>query len=374
MAAVSAPGEFEIVLRRLAMGARLLGLVWWAALSVLVVVENRSGGLERPLIPVAAVVTAGVWAAVTSAAFARSPMTMTSAPVVAGDAVLALTAVLGPTFAYGGQPEVLFYGGFPFIVVLICSIRSTRAGWAAAILLGAATLVGESTATNGEPSFAFPVSQVLVYLAGAFIFTWAMRVLRRSDAEIRAAQAALARAEERAEISGHLHDSVLQSLALIQRAADRPEEVVSFARRQERELRAYLHGNPGGADEGLTAAIRRIAADVEEHYRVPIEVVAVGDAPWGPRVEAVVAAGREAMVNAAKHAASATVSVFVEGAEGSARVYVRDRGVGFDPDTVDGDRMGIRGSIRARLQRAGGSAELRTGNGTGTEWKLEVPL
>ncbi len=189
------------------------------------------------------------------------------------------------------------------------------------------------------------------------------------------------RSEERAEVAAHLHDSVLQTLALIQRNADDPRTVVTMARRQERELRSWLYqgDQPAATDENvtltLTAAVSRVAEDVEVDHGVSIDVVAVGDAPLDDRLEAVVAAAREAMVNAAKWSGATTVSVYVEAAEGEVKVFVRDWGKGFDPSAVVEDRHGLRESIVGRMVRHGGQAVVRTSTdaGEGTEIQLRMP-
>jgi len=182
------------------------------------------------------------------------------------------------------------------------------------------------------------------------------------------------RSEERAEMAAHLHDSVLQTLALIQRTADAPRAVVAMARRQERELRGWLWENqgPDTSAETLVAALTRIAEEVEGRHGIKIEVVSVGDAPLDERLGALVAAAREAMVNAAKWSGIDEVSVYAEAREGDVAVFVRDWGKGFDLDAVGPDHHGIRDSIRARIARHGGTAEIRTSPGDGTEVQLRV--
>ena len=146
-----------------------------------------------------------------------------------------------------------------------------------------------------------------------------------------------------------------------------------LARKQERELRGWLYGD-SRPDSQLVEALQGAANDVEERLGVSIDVVAVGDAPTSKRSAELVSAAREAMANAARHAGVSSISVYVEVGDGAARVYVRDRGMGFDPAAVGPDRRGISESIEARLAEAGGLAELRTAPGRGTEWRLEVPL
>jgi len=181
------------------------------------------------------------------------------------------------------------------------------------------------------------------------------------------------RSEERADLAAHLHDSVLQTLALIQRNADQPREVLRLARSQERELRARLY--TGSVPNGeFGEAIRAAAAEVEDDYAIAVDVVVVGRRDLDVRLEALVAAGREAMVNAAKHAQVAEVSLYAEVDDRQAEVFIRDRGVGFDLDGIGEDRQGVRRSIIGRLERHRGTASIRAAKGQGTEVELRVEL
>lgn len=181
------------------------------------------------------------------------------------------------------------------------------------------------------------------------------------------------RADERSTVASHLHDSVLQTLALIQSTADNPAQVVRLARSQERQLRSWLYGAPPLASDHLAGAIDGAAREIEREYDVTVDVVTVGDAPLGPAVEALVLAAREAMVNAAKHSGAATVAVYAEAEPHRCTVFVRDRGRGFDRGRVAPDRRGILDSIEARLLRHGGRAVVASTVGEGTEVELEVP-
>ncbi|MCC3770217.1 ATP-binding protein [Streptomyces sp. UNOC14_S4] len=187
------------------------------------------------------------------------------------------------------------------------------------------------------------------------------------------------RAQERAEVAAHVHDSVLHTLTLIQRNAEDAREVARLARAQERELRAWLYRPEGrGKDEAeepatLAEAVKAAAAEVEDHHGVPIEVVVVGDCPLDERLAAQMQAAREAMVNAAKYGGEGgAVQVYAEVEGRTVFVSVRDRGPGFDLDAVPGDRMGVRESIIGRMQRNGGTARLRSVPGGGTEVELEM--
>ncbi|MEU8549935.1 PspC domain-containing protein [Streptomyces roseoverticillatus] len=187
------------------------------------------------------------------------------------------------------------------------------------------------------------------------------------------------RAQERAEVAAHVHDSVLHTLTLIQRNAEDSREVARLARAQERELRAWLYKPEGrGKDEAeqpdtLAEAVKATAAEVEDYHGVPIEVVVVGDCPLDEGLAAQMQAAREAMVNAAKYGGEGgAVQVYAEVEGRTVFLSVRDRGPGFDLDAVPDDRMGVRESIIGRMQRNGGTARLRSVPGGGTEVELEM--
>jgi signal transduction histidine kinase len=186
------------------------------------------------------------------------------------------------------------------------------------------------------------------------------------------------RTEERAEVAAQLHDSVLQTLALIQRHPETTRSVAQLARQQERSLRAWLFGGtadgsaPTDASATFADRMRAAAHDVEDRFDLPVELVVVGDAPADGRADALVAAAREAMANAARHSGAPEVSVYSEASETALSVFVRDRGKGFDPDAVPEDRRGLRDSIVGRLERQGGSAAVVSAPGEGTEVALEL--
>ena len=197
---------------------------------------------------------------------------------------------------------------------------------------------------------------------------WVMVLLRDRREERRRR----IRADERAEMAAHLHDSVLQTLSLVQRSDD-PARMAALARRQERELRGWLYG--GGSEpvqDTVRAAVEHLAGVVEDRHGVVMEVVAVGDAALDPAIESLVAAAGEAMTNAARWSGCPTVSVFVEATPQAVDVFVRDRGVGFDPETVEDGSHGIRDSIRGRLGRVGGRCDITSAPGHGTEVRLHL--
>ena len=245
-----------------------------------------------------------------------------------------------------------------------------RGGFGIALVVGAVLLFLASNDVLGETRDV--VLTVIAATAGlALILAPFLWRLGRNLASERAERI---RSQERAELAAHLHDSVLQTLTLMQKRADDPREVAQLARHQERELRAWLFEDERApASESLARALETAAADVEDAHRVPINVVAVGDAPVDDRAEALVAAAREAMVNAAKFAPDAgEIAVYAELGPDGSQVFVRDRGPGFDPESIPPDRRGLRESIIGRMERFGGRAEVRSEAGRGTEVALTI--
>ncbi|MFT7649098.1 MAG: nitrate/nitrite-specific signal transduction histidine kinase [Candidatus Poriferisodalaceae bacterium] len=181
------------------------------------------------------------------------------------------------------------------------------------------------------------------------------------------------RSEERTDLAAHLHDSVLQTLALIQRHSDDNQTMVNLARHQEREFRAWLYSDPHADTGSFRPSVEEVAAEVEDLHGIPIEIVVVGDAAMDERVAALLRATREATVNAAKHSGASRVDVYAEAGPHEFEVFVRDTGVGFDPATVPDDRRGLADSIEGRTKRHGGSADITSTPGEGTEVELRLP-
>jgi signal transduction histidine kinase len=198
-------------------------------------------------------------------------------------------------------------------------------------------------------------------------------LLNRVFGQLREERVARIREQERAEVAAMVHDQVLHTLALIQRSSGDPASVVRLARGQERSLRNWLYKPSASPTERFAAALEQAAAEVEDAFAITVETVIVGDAENNESVAALVAATREALVNAARHAKVGTVSLYAEAEEETLSVYVRDRGVGFDMSTMDDDRHGVRGSIIGRMRRHGGEAQVRSAPGEGTEVELTLP-
>ena len=246
------------------------------------------------------------------------------------------------------------------------SVASTIGG-ACLVVAGAATFL----AYHGQlDQIRNGLLAAVVMVAGVAVITgpWWLGTLRELSAERRAR----IREQERAELAAHLHDSVLHTLALIQRHVDDPREVQRLARGQERELRTWLYRRPPDQQLDFCQALEAVAAEVEDDHGVPIELVVVGERPLDEALSATLQAAREAMINAAKHAGTATISVYAEIEPAKVTVFVRDRGRGFDPDSVPSDRLGVKESIVGRMERHGGHATVRTAPGVGTEVQLEM--
>jgi signal transduction histidine kinase len=239
-------------------------------------------------------------------------------------------------------------------------LGSLLVAFAVASLLHAAGVLGSLGKAIGAVAVVATVLGLL--LAPLVVRLWRSLAFER---------AARIREHERAELAAHLHDSVLQTLALIQKRAGDPREVAGLARTQERELRRWLQeGSRRNGEQSVAAALTHAAAEVEELHRVPIEVVTVGDGRLDEHTEAIVQAAREAMTNAAKFAGCDHVDLYAEVEADRVQVYVRDRGVGFDLAKIPADRRGVRDSIIARMERHGGSAAVHTTPDEGTEVEL----
>jgi signal transduction histidine kinase len=231
--------------------------------------------------------------------------------------------------------------------------------------IGVIVFVDQNATSHGRDA-AFESSAVAIALI-LVLGPWAWRLAAERDSE----RTARIRSQERAEMAARVHDSVLQTLALVQRESSDPRRVAALARRQERELRSWLYPDARSEGASLASAIDASAAEVEELHGVPVELVRTGDVPLDDRVEALVLAAREAMANAAVHSGADEVSTFVDVGDDEVAIYVRDRGTGFDPDSLPPNSHGIAESIRGRMERAGGTATL-VSSPDGTEVELRL--
>jgi signal transduction histidine kinase len=257
--------------------------------------------------------------------------------------------------------------GKPVETVLTGKVSPLRvAGGAILILAGMAAFLAAHDALAAARNMLFAIAVTVTGIALIF-GPWLWRLARQASEERRER----IRSEERAEMAAQLHDSVLQTLALIQRSGDR-DEAVALARGQERELRGWLYGRAGKTDV-MSAALDEMADRVERLHHVTVETVVVGDTRMDDRLRAVVDACGEATMNAAKHSGTKQISVYVEIEPELVTAYVRDDGIGFDRSEVPNDRRGIAESIEARMERNGGKAAIVSAPGEGTEVELRLP-
>ena len=245
-----------------------------------------------------------------------------------------------------------------------------RGAFGIALVVGAAVLflyINGAFAAAGDAALAGLTVVVVLALVLAPVWVRLARNLGRERSE-------RVRSQERAEVAAHLHDSVLQTLALMQKKSDDPRQISTLARKQERELRDWLSGKTGDErDTSLASALEAAAAEVEERHGLPIDAVTVGDRELDERGAALVAASREAMTNAVKYAGDAgTVRLYAEITPVETQVFIRDRGPGFDLDSVPDDRRGVRDSILGRMKLNGGSARVHANEGEGTEIELTM--
>jgi signal transduction histidine kinase/phage shock protein PspC (stress-responsive transcriptional regulator) len=244
-----------------------------------------------------------------------------------------------------------------------------RGGFGVALVVGAALLFLSQVDALGAARDAAFTAIVAIFALALILAPFIWRLGRSLAAE----RAERVRSQERAEMAAHLHDSVLQTLTLMQMRADDPREVAALARRQQRELRAWLAAGREIGEDRFAAALRAAAEEVEDAYRITVDVVAVGDADLDDEAAALVAAAREALTNAAKFAAdSGPISVYAEAGPELIEAFVRDRGPGFDPERLPEDRRGVRESIVGRMQRHGGTATIVSVPGSGTEVVLSI--
>jgi signal transduction histidine kinase len=259
-----------------------------------------------------------------------------------------------------------FHGRARHLLIIRIVAGVIVGGFGIALLVGGHTTIDALKPVGGA---------ALVIAAAVIVFgPWWLSLVRDLIAE----RQARVRAEDRAQMAAHVHDSVLQTLALIQRSTDDPQNVLRLARAQERELRAWLFEgrSPGAISEDATMlgeGVNLLQRQVEADHGITVQVVVVGECDLDDALRALLDAAREATVNAAKWSGADQVSVFAEVEPDSVRVYVRDRGQGFDPASVPADRRGITQSIEARVARFGGEAVVRSAPGEGAEVQLFMP-
>jgi signal transduction histidine kinase len=358
--------RIESTLTQLVLYVRILGFVWMTLLVV--VTWFTDPGANRAVV-IGAEILAGGWTVVT-VLVARNPVTMRSWKFAAIDGVVALLVASASFVSGAGE---LFHGGYPISWLAVAAFAGgMRLAVAAALVLAAQQVVGfvltgrNLVATTGA----------FVFIVYAVIFGWVIDTLRRNDARRREAERALedertrrVRQAERLGLANELHDSVLQTLQVIRIEADDPDRVRYLVRREERSIDRLINQFRTSNSGGFEAAILAIRDEVEDLHGVEILVVIREDMPMTVSVAAAVDATREALTNAARHSGATVINLYAEEHEGRAHIFVRDRGVGFDPDLVEEGR-GLRCSLRERMEAAGGSVNIVSSPGEGTEIEI----
>jgi signal transduction histidine kinase len=367
------PAALEQTLLWIVTGYRIFAAIWLAILGT-VTLANDTKVIDHPNVVLATMSLALVWAALTILTAMVRPGIIRTWWFVAFDLAISCWTVVAGDVA----GTIQFAGGYPLVGALTAIYAL---GWAGGIV-GAVVLTATGlTRILDPPLEPQDLANSIAYLFSVAAASGVAVALRTSDRRRAEAEAALEqehteriRAEEHAEMAAHLHDSVLQTLALIQRDPGSTPDIRGLARHQERELRAWLFPDRGNSVEGtggFREALIAVCSEVEDMGDIQVDVVVVGDT--ADPVDPIVRAAREAILNASKHAGVATISVYGEVNDDAVLVFIKDRGTGFDPATVPGSRQGIRESIVSRMERNSGTAEIISAPGAGTEVRLRLP-
>ena len=346
---------------------RLVAVVWMAVL-VAITLATDSGANDAVVGGSLALAALGTAATLLAA---RNGGALKSWEWIAGDGIVALLVAVAP---YVADAEQLFFGGYPFSwLILAVYAHELPGGLVSAGFLSTSQILGSALAPRpGDP---FDASQVVgnvaIFFAAAVVLGWTVQTLRRNEQLRLAERQRRLVAEEREQVASHLHDSVLQTLALVQRRAHDSGEVRYLARRQEQELRQWLHQLSSPYDRSFEAAVRALSDDIEDRHRVHVETAAIGDCELDDDLAVMVEAAREALANAAKHSGVDRIFLTSEVGETQFVILVRDRGIGFDTHHLHPDR-GLGVSVTQRMQRIGGTAEVNSVPGKGTEVRLTL--
>ncbi|MCL1694198.1 MAG: hypothetical protein M3096_10970 [Actinomycetia bacterium] len=358
--------QIETTLVKLVLYVRVLGFAWMTLLVIVTWLTDDGANLA---IVAAAEILAGVWTFVTIRA-ARTPLIMHTWEFAAIDGVIALL-VASASFVSGASE--LFHGGYPISWLAVAAFAGgMRLAVAAALVLAAQQVVGflltgrSMVATTGA----------LVFVVYAVIFGWTIDTLRRNDARRREAELALeterferARQEERLALANELHDSILQTLQVIRTDADDPDRIRYLVRSEERAIDRLITRFRRIDDEGFESALLSVRDDIEDLYGIEIRAVIREDIPLSPSIRAAVDATREALTNASRHSGTSEINLYAEVVAGHAHIFVRDRGVGFDPENTEYGR-GLRRSLHERMEAVGGFVRINSVPDEGTEIEI----
>jgi signal transduction histidine kinase len=369
------PPALEQTLLWIVTGYRIFAAIWLAVLGG-VILGNDSNPADRPGVVVTTMVLAAFWAGVATLLTLPRPRILAGWWFIAIDLAISCWTIVAGDYA----GTIQFAGGYPLVGAFSAIYGFGWTGGAVGAI--ALTATGLSRILDGNPLEPQDFANSIAHLFSVAAASGVAAALRTADRRRSEAEAALERernerirAEEHAELAAHLHDSVLQTLALIQRDPTATADVRGLARHQERELRAWLFPERAGSDDaagGFREALVGVCSEIEDLGPARVEVVVVGDHAGDS--DPIVRAAREAVLNATKHSGAETVSVYGEANETELLVFVKDRGSGFDPASIAQSRQGIRESIVSRMERHGGTAELISAPGKGTEVRLRLPL
>jgi signal transduction histidine kinase len=369
------PAALEQTLLWIVTGYRIFAAMWLTILGA-VAVTNDTAVVDRPNVVLVTIALVLVWAGLSTLVALFRHTVIWAWWFVAIDLVISCWTVVAGNVA----GTIQFAGGYP----LVGALSAIQAfGWVGgAVGAAALTSTGLSRILDGQSLEPQDLANSIAYLFSVGAATGVATALRTSDRRRAEAEAALGkerseriRAEEHAEVAAHLHDSVLQTLALIQRDPAATPDIRGIARHQERELRAWLFPEHGAAKPGIGGfreALIAVCSEIDDLGSAQVETVVVGDS--AAAVEPIVRAAREAILNASKHAGVDTISVYGEANDKEVLVFVKDRGRGFEPSTIPGSRRGIRESIVSRMERHGGTAEIVSSPDKGTEIRLRLPV
>ena len=358
-------------LRRIVVVFRVLGWLWMSLLVLTTVITDP--GANRTVV-IAAETLATVWTLATIWA-ARTPGIMGSRWFWLVDGGVALL-VASASFIAGA--EDLFHGGYPISWLAVAAYAQGLPGsLGASLVLASQQVIG--FLVEGRRSMVATIGSA-VFIVFGVILGWTFDTLRRNDAERRAAEQRLeearadrARQEERVALANQLHDSILQTLHIIRTDADDPERVRYLARREERSMYRMISDFASPYEHGFRSSLFAARDDVEDLYPVEIRAVVRDDAAMTAELTAVIDATREAMTNAARHSGDSVLDLYAEISGSCVRVYVRDRGVGFDPSVAHAGH-GVTHSIRERVAAVGGTATISSTPGTGTEVEISLTV
>ena len=371
MAPLSKDRELPVdaTLKRIVVLFRLLGWAWMALLVALT--PGGDPGADRTIM-FGALALASAWTGLTLWAALRSGR-LGDLWFTVADVAIALLVGAASTLA---GAENLFHGGYPMSALAVVAYAANlRITIGASGLLAIEQVIVHAVDDRGR----VPAAGSVTFLVFGTLLGWGFDAVRNQERQRLATQAALdhsraaeVRHQERLDIANRLHDSVLQTLGAMRRDADDAEQIRYLARQQERQLRRTISEYRSPYENSARAALLGLCDDVEDLHRVEVDAVVRGDAMLDDVSQAMLAATREAITNAAKHSGADVIDVYAEFAPGTLRIFVRDKGRGFDPQAA-GVGRGLDHGVRQRLVAIGGAAEIRTEPAQGTDVELIWP-